>query len=428
MQPGVVPEADVLYGKMVEHGKLMLKNSEYLSLVDLLLLAQSVDKEPMIVFLDSDRGNPPRLQSLETVVERFCSQEAVNDKEPDLACPNTWYYVSCCADFQRRPTQQLNHYIPAWHRTQFASDSEWDVARLSLLDDLQSKHLDVTHSLHIEMEKEEMDAESDSDVALVETRLGGLLDEEKCLADTIKAVEFLLSLDLYPYLVPCDGNCGIWSTLMLQNGLPTSLDALNAPRQMGEMMELREELCDLWAQAALKDTWRMAFRHCVMNWLNQQRDLTPPRRPSKRCPEFSPDKHVDEKRHRCRPAEFGKAPEKQYLAARAKAPVMLQGQEDQEPDRQQGDPQPQEPAVDEFFEIVQDQPDATQERLLDPTRIRRAQHTRDVRKKPPNESTIKSKVCKHYLTHRGLTYGIFQSQHARRQGKPYKMPWSRNDL
>ena len=386
----------------------------YISLLDLALLADSEGKDAVIIFHTSE--GPMSFQKLLKVMETACGVDNLADDDlPDFASQDTWFYVGCMANFQKKPINHLNHFIPCWHKEQFSSEAEWDVVRHSLLQDLTGQHLEIANRLHEIMEEEE-------EAELIEAEMETMMHEEQCVKDTIKAVEEMLSMGLYPFLVPADGNCGVWSTLMLRRGLPARMDE---KKDLQEMMALRKDLVDLWQGAADHPEWQHAFKvfqlHTIATDISNSekqsapasraqgggKDQTPPRK-QRRAPDLSPAKHVDAKR--CRRADFGKPQEKQYLMARAHAPVIQPKQ--QEPEAKDA-AQSNRDMPDADMEIVDDGGVTGGERLLNPLKIVRARHGRTWKRAPVNEGQVKMKTVKAYLAHCKLTYAAFQSHHSR---------------
>ena len=110
---------------MVLQGERVLNNGSYLGLVDLLLLAQSRDKNLVCCCLDNDT---PRCMSLVKFVEESLEVKFSDfSADPSVSDKNTWFVICCRADCQRVDFLSLNHFMPACHKLQLGEEM-WDKA------------------------------------------------------------------------------------------------------------------------------------------------------------------------------------------------------------------------------------------------------------------------------------------------------------
>ena len=413
MPPASVPGADkevraaeeaMLLEEMSKYGAQVSRNAAYISIVDLGMLCGNFDKKGVVVFQDKD-GH--RMRSIHCVLEQIAGIHN-EDELPGFDDPATVFYVACRADWKIAEFLTLNHFIPAWRKKQL-KPADWELAKCTLL----SKHREQEHRLaKFIVESTENWKRDPSDVR--QAQLDSLLEEQTYFDAEIKAVEALLDLDLLPQLVPADGNCGVWSTMVLLRGFPGVMDE---KKDFKEMLSLRHDLQRLWEEAQKDEVWRDIFKnfylkldidsHPLRKKKAPQRECTPPRkRPAGAPKDFSPEKHLDEKRKRCRPAEFGRPEEKNHLLAKAGCPVVLQADEQQDPKRVQ--------EADTNMEILEEESEGEMQGLLQPKRITRCRHVRSCKKKvSPSESVNQEKIVTDYLNKINADWPEFQRVHVR---------------
>lgn len=228
-----------------------------------------------------------------------------------------------------------------------------------------------------------------------------------------------------PVVVPSDGNCMVWSCLvMMDAGHATFVRDCSTETSEAEQEEARKGLKQLWLDHQDDPTWQYLYRLIVHDTFEmatppkkarqdgQGLDSTPPR-PDAPCPKRA---RVGE----CRPVSSMAPPEKEAIALRPPCstapPAFL---EPQIPDLAE--------AIEQDFDKAQEQTGLDLvalegEEKPEEGKFKKVSHARSCRSRTMSQNEIKNDNLAAWLSHKGLTYQVWLSAH--RDNRTVKKAWA----
>ena len=214
----------------------------YLGWLDLALLSVVRDKHCVCVWHTNDAAEPLRLRSLASYLSNSVNLPVEDmDVNPSYNDKNTWFFVSCRADFEGGPVHSANHFVPAWHRDQIGGDM-FALTMASVMKEITDRKALIAEELvrlMAECNDDEEDEDSENESGN-DAYTDSLLDDDKILSNQLEFVRLVAAKGLVPEFVPADGNCGLWSMLSLERGSPQAVDA-GKKLQMDDVGKLRHD-------------------------------------------------------------------------------------------------------------------------------------------------------------------------------------------
>ena len=194
-----------------QYAALTEKDGFYLGVLDMCVMAIERGKDLAFLYWDDEfpEGNPA-IRSAIQVMESFVPDHVFWDgpKELDLTSLDTWLLGCCRSDFRRATFRQLNHFIPLFSQGQCGGfgESFWT-------DRTTGAANKISKGLTKAMKRLEDEGDSDDDAwaATLKEHLE-LLEQKRVFLETLH------KMGMHPEEVPADGNCALWSLLVLQGG------------------------------------------------------------------------------------------------------------------------------------------------------------------------------------------------------------------
>ena len=190
----------------VSYAEIVKKNGFFTGLLDLALLAQSRKKRLMVLHYD-DSGEDPQAVPLMDILRPLYGSSELPPPEDMMHVggkSDTWYCAAILAEYAKGSYQQLNHFVPLFHK-----DTMGELLWSKLTHESASKHAKRIQKYDAMLPGED---ESDDEFAA---------SAREHLALLLRQQEFgrlTESMDLLATAVPGDGNCGLWIVISLEGG------------------------------------------------------------------------------------------------------------------------------------------------------------------------------------------------------------------
>ncbi|CAK9004757.1 Hypothetical protein SCF082_LOCUS8319 [Durusdinium trenchii] len=225
--------------KMVEYADLVLRDGFYLSILDMLLLGAARQKE-LLLLLHED-GEKATIQSMCQLLENIQDLEITDmARHPDPADQNCWLFVGTNASFHPSSIDQINHFLPAWHRKQLG-EKNWSVAQRCSLKRLMAR--EAAHAAECERARR-LNRSSSMDADEAECYSAELEQQADLLRAEDAAMTLFSRADAFAQNVPGDGNCALHTVFALESGLDCRQDF--ATRDQADQSEAEEETPEDW--------------------------------------------------------------------------------------------------------------------------------------------------------------------------------------
>eukprot|EP00434_Breviolum_minutum_P026648 symbB.v1.2.023552.t1/scaffold2162.1/size87430/1 len=120
----------------------------YLGLMDIALLVSERAKDKTVMMLFYDDENRNQIISLHDVLKELwpsCPEMPVQKPAGGGFDKDTWFFISCNADWHRVADEHLNHWVPAWHSQQLGAD--YEVLKCQARHDLAKHALGILESM-----------------------------------------------------------------------------------------------------------------------------------------------------------------------------------------------------------------------------------------------------------------------------------------
>eukprot|EP00438_Fugacium_kawagutii_P032310 Skav208268 [mRNA] locus=scaffold188:298459:299357:- [translate_table: standard] len=206
----------------------------YLGLADIALWSVSKGKSPWILFWDDENvdGEPatrPLIEVLNQLVEGTVPELEMPEKVT-IESPDAWVVAACRADYSRGPFMKLNHYVPAFPRSQLGDD--WQKEVDSIQDPGNPATKDKVKKRVQSCRTVLSDMDDDSDNEFKESAKNHLCFWE----GKAGFLQKLVQMGLLVGEVPCEGNCAVWTIDALSHGSfirnrKTSMESAHRIRQ-----------------------------------------------------------------------------------------------------------------------------------------------------------------------------------------------------
>lgn len=164
-----------------------------------------------LVFLSYKNEPQLQLTDIHSMLRTACDAYPQEEWKIDFSSHHTWFIIHCHASLEAVPEQSLNHFIPAWHRSQF-NYADWAVALASARKHVADFQADIKFKM-LEMLGDDRDRTATPQEM---EKFEGLIAQEKYGNNMAKALTRFEEIGLVPEFVPADGNCGLWSVWALE--------------------------------------------------------------------------------------------------------------------------------------------------------------------------------------------------------------------
>ncbi|CAK8996503.1 unnamed protein product [Durusdinium trenchii] len=224
-----------------QHAENVAKDGVYLDALDLSVIAQSFD-EPFMV-------RDTHAKTLEIAAIADYVKELVPGSSLDLKTSSgkQWTFILCNANYDS--CEELNHWVPA------ISSANVGEEYLRSLMGLENCQVDLkiaeTQHRYIEL----LGKHGHDKASAEESSLLDRAEQEMFRAQNWQKFRTrCATVGLHPMEVPCDGNCLVWSALVLISG-----EYDQPPESHSEMMNIRKKLSQDWMLLQEWDVWRSLF-------------------------------------------------------------------------------------------------------------------------------------------------------------------------
>lgn len=220
----------------VEYADLVLRDGFYLSILDMLLLGAARQKE-LLLLLHED-GEKATIQSMCQLLENIQDLEITDmARHPDPADQNCWLFVGTNASFHPSSIDQINHFLPAWHRKQLG-EKNWSVAQRCSLKRLMAR--EAAHAAECERARR-LNRSSSMDADEAECYSAELEQQADLLRAEDAAMTLFSRADAFAQNVPGDGNCALHTVFALESGLDCRQDFVPAVPSSAKIQDYRKE-------------------------------------------------------------------------------------------------------------------------------------------------------------------------------------------
>ena len=138
-----------------------------------------------------------------------CCQDRAGTVAEALKDKDAFIVIGCRADFSLTAPQELNHWVPCWHRSQL---EDWLFEKC---------HDDAEEQLSAKWNQMQAEILEQDDEVLEES----LRFAQAAVSNQMEFWQVLRQHDFLAVEVPADGNCAIWSCISLESGSPPSMNA-----------------------------------------------------------------------------------------------------------------------------------------------------------------------------------------------------------
>ena len=210
----------------VAYANTVKKNGFFTGLLDLTLLARSRKKVLKVLHYHDACLNPPPVAS---VMEIFHPVYSISEHVPPADMlhtgdkSDTWYAAVLLADYSKGSYQQLNHFVPLFHKHAMG-EQLWS----KLTQESSSRH-----ARRIQKYQEMLPGEDDSDDEFAESAR----DHLELLLRQQEFSNLTEGIDLFASAVSGDGNCGLWTIAALEGGPVAKCQGV----KLEHVMKLRED-------------------------------------------------------------------------------------------------------------------------------------------------------------------------------------------
>ena len=216
----------------VSYGQMVRDRGFYLGLMDIALLVSERAKDKTVMMLFYDDENRNQIISLYDVLKELwpsCPEMPLQKPAGGGFDKDTWFFISCNADWHRVADEHLNHWVPAWHSQQLGAD--YEVLKCQARHDLAKHALGILESMKGE----------DSNEFDLDAMMPSLLDQQGTIQRQQAFYEDMFRASLFPQMVPGDGSCAMWTWLAVSRGWPRNENTHVAP--IKTMLDLRADTC-----------------------------------------------------------------------------------------------------------------------------------------------------------------------------------------
>lgn len=208
-----------------------MKEGFYLSLLDAFLLGSAFNRNVFLVSHTKTAGLT-KPQGLTDYLQNLLPEGFGLEEEEDGARDprDDFHLLMCSYHYDAASEQDVNHFIPLRHRTQFDEESDWDVCVSNL------KHDIINQKISLQKEMQACVDRHGPEMAADLPEFNDLASRSNFLEAEEKVFCALIDMEYFPQQVPGDGDCLLSSILHL---LAVPMSYFYDPKQIRGHNDLR---------------------------------------------------------------------------------------------------------------------------------------------------------------------------------------------